>query len=145
MIKFAMISTQFVVIQDLHTWGFLPRTEMLTAPGTQTHLKQEKGSSLYNMMFECNCCLLLSSSPAGLRCLPPRRLASLPLCSYGANNATRHPRLKSQQQEGCWGRAAGVNVLVKFFTTLFGEKIWVLHATATAQRPPGKRGGEVLR
>lgn len=41
MIKIAKVNTQFVIIQDPHTIGFLPMTMRIW-----THLKQEKRSSL---------------------------------------------------------------------------------------------------
>lgn len=84
------------------------------------------------------CYLLLSPSSAGLQCLLARRFASL-TCSCGANNTlpgVHGSNLKNRKIVG--GRAVKVNVLVKFFTkeaTLFGKKIWVFHALATARSP----------
>lgn len=129
----AKINTQFVIIQEPHAIDFLPRI----------HLRQE--NRVKSLIWCSNATLLppsLAAFSSASWCLLPQRFASLTFCSCGANNTLpgiRGSNLKNRKIVG--GREARVNVLVKFFTreaTLFGKKIWLVHALATAPRPRGK-------
>lgn len=136
-----MYLNQFVIIQDNILYLFSPWLRDVGSTWNMDPFKKRKKVKFFLMMLEFDSAADFPALTAGLWCLLPRHCVSLTFCSCGANNTLpgiHGSNLKRRKVVG--GKAVRVNVLVKFFTkeaTLFGKKIWVFHAVATA-RPPSR-------